>query len=101
MRLFLTEVDLGFEIGSRIGIIECLFELNATFLVKIKQRHIKGLHALGTTGRHGCAQFIHRALENQLRDMWRVDQDLDSGNAPAVDTGYQSLGNHGTQVQRP
>src|SRR5580700_4490452 len=79
-----TEVDLGLEIGARIGVHQGLIEGDAVLLHEAMQRDVEALHAPLTAGDDGFLDAHDIALLDQLADMWRVQHHFDRRDAHAV-----------------
>src|SRR5665213_3723848 len=72
-----TEVDLGLEVGARVGVHQSLIQGHAVLLHEAMQGNIEALHATLTAGDDGFLDAHHIALLDQLADMRRVEHHLD------------------------
>src|SRR5690554_4947322 len=82
----LSEIDLGFEIGSGISIVKRFFQFNSSFLVEIEQGQVEGLHAFLTTFCHSHLDFVNVAFQNQFGNVWSINQDFDGSTTFSINT---------------
>src|SRR5688572_26080096 len=72
-----TEVDLGLEIRPRVGVRKGFFHADRALAVKVEQGLVEALHARLSRVLEGFLHVADVALEYQLRDVRRVEHNLD------------------------
>src|SRR6202034_1410815 len=79
-----TEVDLGLEVGARVGVQQRLIQGYAVLLHEGMQGDIETLHAALAAGDDGLLDAHHVALLDQFADVRGVEHHLDRRDALAV-----------------
>src|SRR6185312_10222413 len=95
------ELDPQSQLVLRIGVADGLFVADVALFVVVEQRLVEGLHAeLGGLG-HDLLDLGDLALEDQVRDQGRVEQDLQRRHAAlAVRLLDEALGDDALDVER-
>src|ERR1039458_9283384 len=95
-----SEVDLGLEVASGIGVRERLFERDAAVLVQFVQGGIEAADAAVAAAHDRLLDSSHIPAPHELGDMRRVEHDLDRRQALAVDARDEPLREDGAPVLR-
>src|SRR5436190_14613848 len=95
-----AEIDLGFQIRTRVRVQQGFFEFDAILLVEVQQRHVEALHAAFGAGNNRFLDRADIALLHELADVGGVQHDFDGRDALAF-LGYdKALRADGAQVLR-
>src|SRR5688572_23879004 len=101
LRLLAVQLDVEPHFVGRIGEAQRVLVADAAGLVQIEQRLVEGLHAQLARLLHDLLDLVDLALEDQVADQRRVEQDLDRRGAPlALAQRDQALRHHRLQVER-
>src|SRR6186713_3681758 len=82
LRALAVQLDLQAQVVHRIGVAQDVFVGDRLALVEVEQALVEGLHAELARALHDLLDLGDLALEDQVGDERRVEQDLDRRDAP-------------------